>query len=64
MNGGELADRLLLQRPGLRILFMSGYTEDPAVWEGLEERKAFLQKPFTAGDLSAALRGLLAARAG
>jgi signal transduction histidine kinase/CheY-like chemotaxis protein len=61
MNGGELADRLLLRRPGLRILFMSGYAEDPAVWEGREERKAFLQKPFTAGDLGAALRGLLAA---
>jgi len=61
MNGGELADRLLPRRPGLRILFMSGYTEDPAVWEGREERKAFLQKPFTAGDLGAALRGLLAA---
>jgi CheY-like chemotaxis protein len=61
MSGGELADRLLPRRPGLRILFMSGYTEDPAVWEGREERKAFLQKPFTAGDLGAALRGLLAA---
>jgi CheY-like chemotaxis protein len=64
MSGREVADRLLPLRPDLRVLFMSGYTEDPAVWEGLEERKAFLQKPFTAGDLSAALRGLLAARAG
>ena len=62
MSGRELADRLLPLRPGLRVLFMSGYTEDPAVWEGLEERKAFLQKPFTASDLSASLRGLLAGR--
>jgi hypothetical protein len=41
---------------------MSGYTEDPAVWDGLEERRAFLQKPFSASDLSAALRSLLAGR--
>jgi CheY-like chemotaxis protein len=61
MNGRELADRLLPLRPGLRVLFMSGYTEDPAVWDGLEAREAFLQKPFTAGDLNASLRGLLAA---
>ena len=61
MSGRELADRLLPLRPGLRVLFMSGYTEDPAAWEGLEERKAFLQKPFTASDLDASLRGLLAA---
>jgi two-component system, cell cycle sensor histidine kinase and response regulator CckA len=64
MGGGELADRLLPQRPELRVLFMSGYTEDPTVWDGLEERKAFLQKPFSAGDLGTALRGLLAARTG
>ena len=62
MSGRELADRLLPLRPGLPVLFMSGYTEDPAVWDGLEERRAFLQKPFSVSDLSAALRSLLAGR--
>ena len=48
MNGRKLADAIRAVRPAIRVLFMSGYTEDtvlhPAAGEG---RIAFLQKPFT-----------------
>lgn len=48
MNGRELWDRLQELRPGLKCLFMSGYTADAIAREGvLEEGIEFLQKPFT-----------------
>jgi PAS domain S-box-containing protein len=47
MNGRELADQLGRQRPGLKRLFLSGYTEDAIVRHDLSEPDfAFLQKPF------------------
>ena len=60
MGGGELAERLLAQRPGLRVLFMSGYTDDAVVRQGIvEENSAFLQKPFTLVALSRKVREIL-----
>lgn len=48
MNGRELAERLLTLRPGLLVLYTSGYTEDAIIRRGvLEADVAFLQKPFT-----------------
>jgi two-component system cell cycle sensor histidine kinase/response regulator CckA len=48
MNGRELADQLVAARPEVKVLYLSGYTEDTIVSEGaLESGKAFLQKPFT-----------------
>jgi len=48
LNGRELADRLLKQRPGLRVLFMSGYTNDAVVQQRVLQGDApFLSKPFT-----------------
>ncbi|HEX6503151.1 MAG TPA: PAS domain S-box protein [Terriglobales bacterium] len=47
MNGRELSERMEELYPGLRTLFMSGYTDDATLKDGvLENRAAFLQKPF------------------
>jgi CheY-like chemotaxis protein len=49
MGGRELADRLGRLSPGVRVLYMSGYTEDTVVQQGvLEGNAALLPKPFTA----------------
>ena len=47
MNGRELADRLVEIRPGTRVVFMSGYTEDVILQRGVSGERAFLAKPFT-----------------
>jgi PAS domain S-box-containing protein len=60
MGGGELAQRLLAARPGLRVLFMSGYTDDAVVRQGVSEAaSAFLQKPFTLGTFARKVRETL-----
>jgi PAS domain S-box-containing protein len=60
MGGGELASRLAAARPGLRVLYMSGYTDDAVVRHGVEEaRVAFLQKPFRLEDLARKVREVL-----
>lgn len=49
MNGMELYERLQDNRPGMPVLYISGYTSDVVVHNGtLEEEVAFLKKPFTA----------------
>jgi CheY-like chemotaxis protein len=60
MNGRELAAQLRARRPGLRVLFMSGYTDDARVpHEVLEPGTAFLQKPFSPDALGRKVRELL-----
>jgi CheY-like chemotaxis protein len=60
-GGRALAEQLLAQRPGLRVLFMSGYTDDAIVKRGvLKAGVAFLQKPLTAKLLAARVREVLA----
>ena len=60
MSGRELAEALKAERPGLRILFMSGYTDDAVVRQAvLESGLPFLQKPFTPGALAAKVRAVL-----
>src|SRR6185436_738855 len=47
MSGRELAERLLTLRPQLKVLYMSGYTDDAIVRHGLlEDTLNFIQKPF------------------
>jgi CheY-like chemotaxis protein len=59
MGGKEVAERVAAQRPELKVLFMSGYTEDAVIRQGLPEGISFLSKPFTARALAAKVRELL-----
>lgn len=64
MRGPELAERIVRARTGLRVLFISGYTEQ-ANLDGPEGTEAdFLAKPFTPEELRTAVRGVLDAGAG
>ncbi len=59
-NGHQLADRLLPQRPGMKVLFVSGYTDDAVVRHSVAESgQPFLQKPFTPSVLASKVRELL-----
>jgi two-component system, cell cycle sensor histidine kinase and response regulator CckA len=58
--GSELADALRARRPQLRVLFMSGYTNDEVVRHGVSvARDSLLQKPFSAQALLAIVRRAL-----
>ncbi len=61
MGGRELADRLREQRRVLKVLFVSGYTDDATIYSSqLPPGSAFLQKPFTLGSLLDKVREVLA----
>jgi len=63
LSGRELADQLAGQRPGIRVLYMSGYPGDAVVQHGtLPSGSAFLQKPFSPDGLARKVRDLLDAR--
>jgi PAS domain S-box-containing protein len=60
MNGRELSERIAEQCPGIRTLFMSGYTDDATLKDGvLASRAAFLQKPFSMETLLHKVREVL-----
>jgi PAS domain S-box-containing protein len=60
-SGSDLAQRLLRQHPEMRVLYMSGYSDSLIFRYGmLEERSAFLQKPFSADVLERRVGELLA----
>jgi FixJ family two-component response regulator len=60
MSGRELADRLLVGRPNLKLLFMSGYTDAAIIHhERLDAEAPFLQKPFTPDALVRRVRDVM-----
>ncbi len=60
MSGRELVATLARERPGLRVLFVSGYADDAVVHRGLVEPGApFLQKPFALDSLARKVREVL-----
>jgi two-component system cell cycle sensor histidine kinase/response regulator CckA len=60
MSGAELAKRLAPSRPEMRVLCMSGYTDDRIVRHGvLEAHLAYLQKPITPETLTTRVREVL-----
>jgi two-component system cell cycle sensor histidine kinase/response regulator CckA len=60
MNGSQLVERVLEARPDIRVLFMSGYTDDEVMRRGvIDGQTAFLQKPFTPDLLAHKVRQVL-----
>jgi two-component system, cell cycle sensor histidine kinase and response regulator CckA len=60
LSGRELATRIRDRRPGIRLLFMSGYADEAVSRNGaLEPGAAFVEKPFTSKSLSVAVRRAL-----
>ena len=60
MNGRQLAERLLEDIPEMKVLFISGYTDDAVIARGVvPPGTAFLQKPFGADRLAQKIRELL-----
>ena len=64
LSGPELADQLFARRPGIRVLYMSGYPGDAVVQHGaLPHGSSFLQKPFSPDGLARKVRDVLDAHA-
>ena len=60
MSGRKIAEHLAFLRPDMKVLYMSGYTDDAIVRNGvLEANTAFLQKPFTPATLARKVREVL-----
>jgi DNA-binding NtrC family response regulator len=60
MSGPKLANRILAEHPEMKVIFMSGYTDDAVVENGfIHPGSVFLQKPFSPDALKAKIRELL-----
>ena len=60
MSGPQLAERLLPLHPEMKVLYMSGYTDDAVIRHGMMDAGiAFIQKPFTPATLMRAVREML-----
>ena len=60
MNGSEMATQMAVLRPGIKVMFMSGYTDNAVLQDGrLSKGLFFLQKPFTPSALGKKVRDIL-----
>lgn len=60
LSGSELAATIVAERPGIKVLYMSGYTDNAVLHHGIPGEEAFfLQKPFTPSRLTALVREIL-----
>jgi two-component system, cell cycle sensor histidine kinase and response regulator CckA len=60
MGGAELAEKIAIRRPGIRVLYSSGYTDDAIVRHGvLDPGVAFIQKPYRPKALARKIREVL-----
>jgi DNA-binding NtrC family response regulator len=60
MNGRELAEEISAGRPGIKVLFMSGYTADVIARQGIVEKGfSFIQKPFSMKDIAVKISSVL-----
>jgi signal transduction histidine kinase/CheY-like chemotaxis protein len=60
LSGVEIAERLRASRPGVKVLFMSGYTDDEVIRRGVSRGEVpFVQKPFTPAVLARRVREVL-----
>ena len=60
MSGPELAERMTAERPGLKVIFMSGYTADAmANHHKLSSEAILIEKPYVGSDLLRAVREVL-----
>ncbi|MBN8749647.1 MAG: response regulator, partial [Variovorax sp.] len=65
VGGRVVAERVAERHPGVRVLFVSGYTDDTVIRHGiLQEGVNFLQKPFTRAALAQKVREVLDASPG
>ncbi len=59
ISGAELAKKVSELRPGIPVLYISGYTESMVVQHGVEAGSGFLQKPFSLSALGEKVRQVL-----
>jgi PAS domain S-box-containing protein len=59
MGGRELAETLAVDYPAMKVLFISGYTDDAVLVEAVRKGAHFLQKPFGLRDFATRVRGIL-----
>jgi two-component SAPR family response regulator len=60
MSGGELAERIASIQPEIKVLYMSGYTDNAITHHGvLEKGMNYIQKPFTVDGLARKVREVL-----
>jgi PAS domain S-box-containing protein len=65
MDGRTLASALAVERPEMRVVFTSGYTDDAVLRRGLvDSSHAFVQKPFTGEQLASTISSLIGAGSG